>query len=61
MGLDYMLDTLPFTDVIMKVLAGQRRMRGEGLGVPRPRRSPAWTFVFFIAMIVAAFALIRRD
>ena len=38
----------------------QRRMRGEGLGVPRPR-DPGWTLVFFIAMIVAAFALIRRE
>ena len=36
MSLDYMLETLPFTETLSKVLRRQRRMRGERLGVPAP-------------------------
>ena len=60
MGLDYMLDTLPLTDVISRVLKGSGECAEQGwlfLGLA----IPSWTFVFFIAMIAAAFALIRRD
>ncbi len=60
MGLDYMLDTMPFTDVIARVLKGSGECAEQGwmlLGLA----IPAWTFVFFIAMIVAAVALVRRD
>lgn len=60
MGLDYMLDTLPLTDVIMRVLKGSGECAEQGwvlLGLA----IPAWTFVFFIAMIAAAVALVRRD
>lgn len=60
MGLDYMLDTMPFTDVIVRVLKGSGECAEQGwmlLGLA----IPAWTFVFFVAMIVAAVALVRRD
>jgi disulfide bond formation protein DsbB len=60
MGLNYMLDTLPFTEVLSKVFAGSGECAEAGwlflgLGIP------AWTLVFFVAMIVAALALIKRD
>jgi len=60
MGLDYMLDTLPLTDVIARVLKGSGECAEQGwvfLGLA----IPSWTLVFFIAMIVAAVALVRRD
>ena len=60
MGLDYMLETMPFTDVIGKVLQGSGECAEQGwlfMGLA----IPAWTFVFFIAMIAAAIALIRRE
>jgi protein dithiol:quinone oxidoreductase len=60
MGLNYMLETLPLTDVIGRVLKGSGECAEQGwlfMGLA----IPAWTFVFFIAMVVCAFALIRRD
>jgi disulfide bond formation protein DsbB len=60
MGLDYMLETLPLTDVIAKVLQGSGECAEQGwlfMGLA----IPSWTFVFFIAMIAAAIALVRRD
>ncbi len=60
MGLNYMLETMPLTDVIGKVLKGSGECAEQGwlfMGLA----IPSWTFVFFIAMIVAAFALIRRE
>ena len=60
MGLDYMLETLPLTDVISRVLKGSGECAEQGwvfLGLA----IPSWTFVFFVAMIVAALALVRRD
>ena len=60
MGLNYMLETLPLTDVIGKVLAGSGECAEAGwlfMGLA----IPAWTFVFFVAMIAAAIALVRRD
>jgi len=55
-----MLETLPFTDVITKVLAGSGECAEKawelfGLSIA------GWTFTFFVAMIVAAFALARRE
>jgi disulfide bond formation protein DsbB len=60
MGLEYMLDTLPLTDVIARVLKGSGECAEAGwiflgLGIP------AWTFVFFVAMMAAAIALVRHD
>jgi len=60
MGISYMLETLPLADVIAKTLAGTGECAEKGwelLGLS----IAGWTFVFFIAMIVAAFALARRD
>ena len=60
MGLNYMLETLPLTEVISKVLKGSGECAEQGwlfMGLA----IPSWTFVFFIAMIAAAIALIRRD
>ena len=60
MGLNYMLETLPLTEVIGRVLKGSGECAEQGwlfMGLA----IPSWTFVFFIAMIASAFALIRRD
>jgi disulfide bond formation protein DsbB len=60
MGLNYMLETLPLTEVIAKVLKGSGECAEQGwllLGLA----IPSWTFVFFVAMIAAAVALIGRD
>ena len=60
MGLDYMLETLPLTDVISRVLKGSGECAEQGwvfLGLA----IPSWTFVFFAAMIAAAIALARRE
>jgi disulfide bond formation protein DsbB len=60
MGIGYMLDTLPLADVITRTLTGSGECAEKGwelLGLS----IAGWTFVFFVAMIVAAFALVRRD
>lgn len=59
-GLNYMLETLPFSDVVRKVLEGSGECAEKGwvfLGLS----IAGWTFVFFIAMVTAALALARRD
>jgi len=60
MGISYMLDSLPFTEVIMKTLAGSGECAEKGW-VFLDLSIAGWSFVFFVAMIVAAIALIRRD
>ncbi len=60
MGLNYMLESFPLLDVITKVLSGSGECAEKawellGLSIA------GWTFVFFIAMIVAAIALTRRE
>jgi disulfide bond formation protein DsbB len=60
MGLAYMMGTLPFTDVVRKVLEGSGECAEKGwvfLGLS----IAGWSFVFFASMIAAAIALIRRD
>ena len=60
MGLNYMMETMPFIDVFRRVLEGSGECAETGwvfLGLS----IAGWTFVFFAAMIVAAIALIRRD
>jgi disulfide bond formation protein DsbB len=60
MGLNYMLETLPLTDVLSKVFMGSGECADTGwvfLGLA----IPGWTLVFFVAMMVAAIVLIRRD
>ena len=60
MGLNYMLETMPLADVLEKVFKGSGECAEAGwslLGLA----IPAWTLVFFIAMMVAAIVLVRRD
>ncbi|MEO8536827.1 MAG: disulfide bond formation protein B [Betaproteobacteria bacterium] len=60
MGLNYMMDTMPFMDVFRRVLEGSGECAEKGwvfLGLS----IAGWTFVFFASMIAAALALIRRD
>jgi len=59
-GLGYMIETLPFADVLTKVFMGSGECaavdwRFLGLSMP------GWTLVFFVTMIVAAIALIDRE
>ena len=60
MGLDYMLETLPLAEVLSKVFKGSGEC-AETAWIFLGLAIPSWTLVFFVAMIVAAFALIRRD
>ncbi len=60
MGISYMMDTMPFLDVITKVFAGSGECADKawvflGLSIA------GWTLVFFIAVTIYALALIRRD
>ncbi len=60
MSLDYMLETLPLSEVIGKVLKGSGECAEQGwlfLGLA----IPSWTFVFFVAMIASAIALAREE
>jgi disulfide bond formation protein DsbB len=60
MGLNYMLETMPLTEVIGKVLKGSGECAEQGwlfLGLA----IPSWTFVFFIALIAAAIAVARAE
>jgi disulfide bond formation protein DsbB len=60
MGLSYMMESMPFLDVIARVLQGTGECAEKGwvfLGLS----IAGWTFVFFASMIAAAIALIRRD
>jgi len=60
MGLNYMLDTLPFTDVVRRVLEGSGECAEKGwvfLGLS----IAGWTFAFFVSMIAAALALRNRE
>ena len=60
MGLDYMLDTLPFTDVLRKVFEGSGECAEKAWEFLHLSIA-GWTLVFFIAMTAVSFALIRRD
>jgi disulfide bond formation protein DsbB len=60
MGLSYMMESMPWLDVFTRVLKGTGECAEKawiflGLSIA------GWTFVFFVGMIVAAIALIRRD
>ena len=59
-GLSYMMESMPYLDVVKKVFAGSGQCAEKGwefLGLA----IAGWTLVFFVAMIIAAFALIRRE
>ena len=60
MSLSYMLDTLPLTDTLRKVLEGSGECAEKAWEFLHLSIA-GWTFVFFVAAIVATFALIRRD
>ena len=60
MGLDYMLETLPFTDVLKKVFEGSGECAEKGWEFLHLSIA-GWTLVFFVAMIAMTFAVIRRD
>jgi len=60
MGLNYMLETMPLAEVLTKVFKGSGECAETawtflGLAIP------SWTFVFFVAMVAAAFAVARRN
>jgi disulfide bond formation protein DsbB len=60
MGISYMMETMPFADVLDKVFAGSGECAEKGwelLGLA----IPGWTLVFFIVVTIYAFALVRRD
>ena len=60
MGIGYMLETMPFFDVIRRVLEGSGECAEKGwvfLGLS----IAGWTLAFFVAIAVAGFALVRRD
>lgn len=59
MGIHYMLETLPFTEVIVKVLKGSGEC-AEKAWVFLDLSIAGWAFVFFASMIVAALAVTRR-
>ena len=60
MGFSYMMETLPFMDVVKKVFAGGGECAEKGWEF-MSLAIPGWTFVFFIAMTIVAFALVKRD
>ncbi len=60
MGLSYMLDTLPFTDVLQRVFEGSGECAEKGWEFLHLSIA-GWSLVFFVAMIFTAFAVIRRD
>jgi disulfide bond formation protein DsbB len=60
MGLDYMLETLPLTETLRKVFEGSGECAEKSWEFLHLSIA-GWTLVFFIAMIAASFALIRRD
>jgi disulfide bond formation protein DsbB len=60
MGLNYMLETLPLAEVLSKVFKGSGECAEAGwyfLGLA----IPSWTLVFYVVMMAASLALIRRD
>jgi len=60
MGLSYMMETMPFADVLAKVFSGSGECAEKGwelLGLA----IPGWTLVFFIVVTIYAFALVHRD
>jgi disulfide bond formation protein DsbB len=60
MSLDYMLETLPLSETVRKVFEGSGECVDKAW-VFLHLSVAGWALVFFIAMIVAGFALIRRD
>ena len=60
MSLNYMLETLPFSDMLNKVFEGSGECAEKSWEFLHVSIA-GWTLVFFVAMITATFALVRRD
>jgi disulfide bond formation protein DsbB len=60
MSLNYMLDTLPFGEVLKKVFEGSADCAEKSWEFLHLSIA-GWTLVFFVATIAVSFALIRRD
>jgi disulfide bond formation protein DsbB len=60
MSLEYMLDTLPLSETVRKVFEGSGEC-AEKAWVFLHLSVAGWALVFFIALVAASFALIRRD
>ena len=60
MGLSYMMETLPLTDVVKKVFQGSGECAEKGWEFLHLSIA-GWTLVFFTALVVTAFAVIRRE
>ena len=58
MGITYMLDSMPFLDVFARALKGSVECNKIDLILGLP--IPAWTLIFFIAAVIAAFLLINH-
>ena len=59
-GFSYMMETMPYLDVLKKVFAGSGECAEKGwefLGLA----IAGWSLVFFVAMIITTLALIRRE
>lgn len=60
MGLSYMLDTMPFTDVIRRVLEGTGEC-AEKAWVFLGLSIAGWTLAIFVAIAFIGIALVRKD
>jgi len=60
MSLNYMLESLPFADVVRKVFEGSGECAEKGWEFLHLSIA-GWMLVFFVAMIAASLALIQRD
>ena len=58
MGITYMLESLPFMDVFARALKGSVECNKIDLILGLP--IPAWTLLFFILAVIAAFMLINH-
>jgi disulfide bond formation protein DsbB len=60
MSLNYMLESLPFADVVRKVFESSGECAEKGWEFLHLSIA-GWMLVFFVATIAASFALIQRD
>ena len=58
MGITYMLESLPFLDVFGRALKGSVECNKIDLILGLP--IPAWTLIFFVVAVIAAFSLINH-
>ncbi len=58
MGITYMLESMPFLDVFARTLGGSVECNKIDLILGLP--IPAWTLIFFIVAVIAAFLLINH-